>query len=193
MRPGVRADGVACGGDLLENFRMIGRVLADREEHRLGAFVGQRLQHRRRGRPRTVVEGQHDLLVGQEVELLVLQEAETRSARGVDHDGAADAERIGIGAGRFCRRRRGAGGGAGFDSEAVTSTSSLRGLAAGPATARPCGRQLFGEAASARGEEVQNQTPAITTAATTLASIRPNALRIATLSNYARAHTRRGH
>ena len=39
-------------------------------------------------------------------------------------------------------------------------------------------------AASARGEEVQNQTPAIRTAATTLASIRPNALRIATLSTY---------
>ena len=125
MRPGVGADGVSCGGDLLENFRMIGRVLADREEHRLGAFVRQRLQHRGRGRPRTVVEGQHDLLVGQEIELLVLQEAEARSARGVDHDGAADAERIGIGAGRFCAAARRGTGGAGFDSAAVTSTSSL--------------------------------------------------------------------
>ena len=35
-----------------------------------------------------------------------------------------------------------------------------------------------------RGEEVQNQTPVIRTAVTTLASIRPNALRIATLSRY---------
>ena len=48
MRPGVRADGVAGGRDLLEDFRMIGRVLADREEHRLGAFVRKRLEHRRR-------------------------------------------------------------------------------------------------------------------------------------------------
>ena len=45
---------------------------------------------------------------------------------------------------------------------------------------------------SARGEEVQNQTPAIATAATTLASIRPNALRIATLSTYSGTHTQQG-
>ena len=101
VRPGVRADGVAGGGDLPENFRVIRRVLADRKEHALGAFIGQRLQHGGRGRPRAVVEGQHDFLVGQEIELLVLQEAEAGAARGVDDDGAADAERIRIGAGRF--------------------------------------------------------------------------------------------
>ena len=126
VRPGVGADGVAGGGNLLEDFRMIGRVLADREEHRLGAFLGQRLQHRRRGRPRAVVEGQHDFLLGQEVELLVLLEAEARSARGVDDDGAADAERIGIGASGFCGT--GAAGGSArsrLRSAAVTSTSSL--------------------------------------------------------------------
>ena len=32
VRPGVRADRVAGRGDLLENFRIVGRVLADREE-----------------------------------------------------------------------------------------------------------------------------------------------------------------
>ena len=99
MRPGVGADGVAGRGHLLENFRMIGGVLADREEHRLGAFVRQRLEHGRRiDRPRTVIEGQHDFLVGQKIELLEMLEAETGSARGVDLDDAADAERIGIGA-----------------------------------------------------------------------------------------------
>ena len=100
--------------NLLEDFRVVGRVLADREEHRRGAFVGQRLQHRRRvARPRAVVEGQHDFLVGQEIELLEMLEAETRSAGGVDFDHAADAERIGIGAGRLLRngqRQGGAGG-----------------------------------------------------------------------------------
>ena len=67
-------------------------------------------------------------------------------------------------------------------SAAVVCTSSFAALAA----AR---RQRLGlaggdglrGAASARGEEVQNQTPAITTAETTLASIRPNALRIVTI------------
>ena len=140
VRPGMRADGVAGGEDLAENFRMIGRVLADREEQPLGAFVRQRLEHGGRGRPWAVVEGQHDLLVGQEIELLVLQEAEAGSARGVDHDRAADAQPIGIGAGRSRRLRRGKGRwrGAGFDSEAVISTSSL---GAGFAAAR---RQRLG-------------------------------------------------
>ena len=32
MRPGVRADRVARGSDLLEDFRIVGGVLADREE-----------------------------------------------------------------------------------------------------------------------------------------------------------------
>ena len=68
---------------------MIGGVLADREEHRLGAFVGERLEHGGRiARPRTVIEGQHDFLVGEEVELLEMLEAEARSARGVDLDHA---------------------------------------------------------------------------------------------------------
>jgi hypothetical protein len=99
VRPGVRADGVTGGRNLLEDFRMIHGVLADREEQSLGAFVGKRLEHRGRGRPWAIVEGQHHFLVGQEIELLVLQEAEAGAAGGVDHDGAADAERIGIGAG----------------------------------------------------------------------------------------------
>ena len=91
---------------------MIGRVLADREEHRLGAFVGERLQHGGRVvRPRAVIEGQHHFLVLQEVELLEMLEAEAGSACGVDRDGAGQAQRIRIGASgllRNDRRRRGA-------------------------------------------------------------------------------------
>src|SRR6476659_1394339 len=82
----------------------------------------------------------------------------------------------------------GTGGAAGLDSEAVTCTSSFAACAAAAGGSGSALRAatVCGGAASARGEEVQNQTPAITTAATTLASIRPNALRIATLSKYAR-------
>ena len=114
VRPGVRTDGVAGRQHLTQDLRMIGGVLADREEHRLGAFVGERLQHRGRvARPRTVVEGQHDFLRLEEIELLEMLEAEARSARGVDLDHAGDAERVRIGAGRLCgscgrwRRHRG--------------------------------------------------------------------------------------
>jgi hypothetical protein len=86
-----------------------------------------------------------------------------------------------------CGAGAGAGGVAGFeDSDAVTSTSSFV-LAAGAGKGSALRAAIvMGAAASARGEEVQNQIPAIAIAATTLASIRPNALRIATLPKYAR-------
>ena len=65
-----------------------------------------------------------------------------------------------------------------FDRAAVTSTSSLVvDLAASGSAGRAA--IVWGGAASARGEEVQNHTPAITTVANTLASISPNTLRIA--------------
>ena len=92
----------------LENFRIVGGVLADREERGPHAFIGQRLEHGGRGRPRAVVEGQHHFLVAQEVVLLEVLEAEARAAGGVDLDRAADAERVRIGAlRRRDRARRG--------------------------------------------------------------------------------------
>src|SRR6266566_7753185 len=110
MRPGVGPDGMPGRGYLSENFRMIGGVLADRKKHRLGAFVGERLQYRGRiAWPRTVVKGQHHLLVGEKVELLEMFEAETRPARGVDFHHAADAKRIRIGARGFRLQRSGSG------------------------------------------------------------------------------------
>ena len=108
VRPGVRADGVSGGGHLLEDFRIIGRVLADREENRLGALLGQGLQHRGRiDRPRAVVERQHHFLVAQEIELLEMLEAETGAAGGVDFHDAADAQRVRVGASGFRGRRGG--------------------------------------------------------------------------------------
>src|SRR5437763_2614065 len=92
----------------------------------------------------------------------------------------------------FCKA--GTGGdaiGAGLLSAAVIWTSSLSAsLAASFAAAGGNGSAglaavVFGGAASARGAEVQYQIPAIATAATRLASIRPNALRIAALSTNA--------
>ena len=66
--------------------------------------------------------------------------------------------------------------------EPVISTGAS-GAAAGVAAATWAGSAfaalaVLGEGTSGRGEKAQNHTPAITTAATTLASIRPNALRI---------------
>src|SRR5882757_2796167 len=80
--------------DLLQDFRVVHCMLADRKEHRLGAFVRERFQHRRRvDGPGTIIEGQHHFLVLQEVVLLKMFEAETRSAGCVDLDNASNAER----------------------------------------------------------------------------------------------------
>ena len=107
VRPGVRSDGMAGRHHLLEDFGIVGGVLADREEDAGGAFFRQRLQDRRRiHRPRTVVKRQNHFLVAQEVELLEMFEAETGTAGRVDLDGAADTERVGIVAGRTGRDRR---------------------------------------------------------------------------------------
>src|SRR6266404_8166661 len=116
MRPSMGADAMAGRRHLFENFGMVGRVLADREEHRLGAFIRERFEHGGRVyRPGTVVEGQHDFLVRQEVELLEMLEAETWPAGSVDFHDAADTECIRIGArglwlrrnGRLCRNGSG--------------------------------------------------------------------------------------
>src|SRR5712691_12612701 len=68
---------------------------------------------------------------------------------------------------------------------AVTSTCSKvgTGLAEAVAASRSAGGALTvaATAKSARGEDVQNHTAAITTAAPTLANIRPNALRMIAL------------
>ena len=55
-------------GYLLENSGLIGGMHADREEDRLGAVRGERLEHRRGVlRPGAVVEGEDDLAFAQEI------------------------------------------------------------------------------------------------------------------------------
>ena len=66
MRPGMMPDGVALGRDPAHQLRVLRCRLADQEERRVDAFMGQRRQHpRRRGRPRAVIEGQHDLVIAE--------------------------------------------------------------------------------------------------------------------------------
>ena len=111
MAPGMGADRVTARGDLLQNFRVIGRVLADDEECRLHALLGQCRQNLRRCRPRAVVEGEQNLLVTQEVVLLEMLEAETGTAGGVDLNSAGDPERVrvlALGAGSRSLRESGA-------------------------------------------------------------------------------------
>ena len=93
--------------DLLQDFRVIGRVLADDEECRLHALIGERRQNLRGGRPGAVVEGEQDFLVAQEVVLLEMLEAEAGTTGGVDFDGARYPEGIRIGA--FCGTGRSGG------------------------------------------------------------------------------------
>ncbi len=98
------SDGVAGRGNLLQDLRIVGRVLADRKENAGRALLRQCLQHRGGvERPRAIVECQHHFLVAQEIELLEVFETESRSARGVDFDDARDPNRIGIGARHFRR------------------------------------------------------------------------------------------
>src|ERR1700751_4461009 len=75
--PGVTADRMAGSDVLLEDFRVIGDVLADREEGRPQALVAERLEDGRSGvEPWAVVEGEHPLMVAQEVQGLEVLRAE---------------------------------------------------------------------------------------------------------------------
>ena len=100
---------VMAGRDVLfQDLGMPAGVLADREEHGLGALVGQRLEHALGvAGPGAVVEGQHDLVVAQEVIGLEVLEAEAGRAGGVDFHHALDAEGFRIVAFLFgqCRER----------------------------------------------------------------------------------------
>ena len=102
VRPSMGADCHAGREHLLGDLRMPGRVLADLEESRLEAFVGQRPEHGERvAGPRAVVESQDDFLVAQEVILLEVLEAEAGTAGGVDFDDTRQAHAVGLVAGRY--------------------------------------------------------------------------------------------
>jgi hypothetical protein len=64
-------------------------VLANLEERRFGAFISEGLDDGGRvSGPRSIVEGQHHLVVAQEIVLLEMSEAEGRTAGRVDLDDA---------------------------------------------------------------------------------------------------------
>src|SRR3954451_4310846 len=95
MRPGMRADGMPGSRNLLQDFGIVGRVFADRKENAGRTFVRECLQDRGGvDRPRSIVKGQHDFMVAQEIQLLEVLETEARSSRGIDFDGAANSKRV---------------------------------------------------------------------------------------------------
>src|SRR5262249_51726516 len=85
MRPGMGANRNAGRDRLFGDLRMPAGVPTDLEEGCFQAFVGQRLENGLRvARPRTVVEGQDDFFITQEVILLEMLEAEAGTAGRVD-------------------------------------------------------------------------------------------------------------
>ena len=95
MGPGVAADGVAGRDHLMEDFRVIGRVLADREEGRPQALIGERFEHRLGVvEPGSVVEGEHDLAGAKRKRGGKLLAADPGRSRRVDGKNAARSQRI---------------------------------------------------------------------------------------------------
>src|SRR5262245_7780315 len=97
VRPGVRSDSVAGRCNLFHDFGMPPGMLADGEEDRLGALLGQCLEHgRRMSRPWTVIEGQDDLFIAEKIVGLEMLKSEAWSASRVDLDNAGNSKGVGI-------------------------------------------------------------------------------------------------
>ena len=110
----VGADGVAGGDELAHAFRVGPGLLADDEEGCLDALIGEDLQHLVAvARQRTVIEGQHHLVIPERQGLRILHRADARMLARIDHEGSRGAERVGmagtIGGGAPLRTRGGAG------------------------------------------------------------------------------------
>src|SRR5262245_26055945 len=106
VHPGVRSNSVAGRCHLFHDLGMPPGVLADREEDRLGALLGQCLEHGwRMSRPWTIIEGQHDLFVAEKVIGLEMLESEAGPASRVDLDNAGNSKGVGIVALRGCGSR----------------------------------------------------------------------------------------
>ena len=87
VRPGVRADGMAAAGGFPQHLRICDRHPADGKERRLRAMRVERVEHGHRvGAVRSVVERQDNLSILEEIDVLVLLQAESRPASGVDLD-----------------------------------------------------------------------------------------------------------
>src|SRR5258707_1086953 len=94
VQPGMMPDGVALGRDPSHQAWMLGSRLADQEERRAHAFMGQRRQHSLRGRgPRAVVERQHHLVIPQRQRLRKALQPNPRGFGGVDAKNPRGTER----------------------------------------------------------------------------------------------------
>ena len=116
VRIAVGAEAVSFRPFAANQPRVGGSAAADKEKRRLHALCLQGIEHLRCcGRPRTVVKGQHQLLVVERQRDRKLLAADARGHRGVDHKDPCSAERIGMsGAGlgdgrkrRQCKSKRG--------------------------------------------------------------------------------------
>src|SRR5262249_22706776 len=89
VRPGMRADRVASGCHLLQNFPMPAGMLADWTENRLGALIGEGLEHGRCvAGPWAIIEGQDDLMIAQKIISLEMLETEAGPTCRIDLDNA---------------------------------------------------------------------------------------------------------
>src|SRR5215216_5526419 len=95
MRPGVGPDGMPLLRHLLENLWVPERMVADREEGRLGALRRECTQYGRRiHRPGAIVKGEHDLVCLQEIVHLEVLKSESGTAGSVDLHRARKAQDI---------------------------------------------------------------------------------------------------
>jgi hypothetical protein len=89
MALAVRADRVASRHDLADQVGMVRRHLADKEEGRFNAFVGQRVEDMIcASRQRTVVEREHDLSIFERQAFVVLRATQPGVIEGIHDDGA---------------------------------------------------------------------------------------------------------
>ncbi len=97
VRLRMGADRMPFALDAAEHRRIGMRHAADDEEGRLHALRCQGVEHLAGvGRQRTVVEGEHDLVVAQRQGLGILHGADAAMLGRIDHDGAAGPERVRI-------------------------------------------------------------------------------------------------
>ena len=191
VRPGVRAHGVAGGINLTQDFRMTGRVLADRKNNpwciRRRALSAPpaccpAMDRRRRSARLPSAARKSNCLKFSKPKpgppvVSISTTRETPSASG-------------LAAGRLLRRDRCGrrhGRGLAHRSREARHRPSRQAWWLPAAAARAVSRQSsWGEELRRRAAQRSNtKLRRSATAATTLASIRPNALRIATLSKYA--------
>ena len=151
-------------------------MFADREEDAGGAFIGQRLQHRRRVvRPGAVIEGQHHLVVAQEVELLEMLEAEA----GPPVVSISTVRPIPSASGLLQAARAGCGNctGAGTAADGAAAARGAGAWGAAPLVAAACGAAACGAAPLVAGG-VCDHAALEESSETALAKISPAAMRM---------------